>query len=211
MSTAFLILRKCPGLCENLNTEREDRNPCDFDWVSIRAALQRCFAKSFGLWCYCKYLFYNTLYVILWGLSYREKWRFLCFSVRLSWWRTGEPVSSEWMTQVWPGGRCEPTVVTENLSCVYSINSKHQNTHMHRQLALQTLTYYKPVKDMLICWGWVCSWQSVCFVNMRIQLIVTALFISFTRYCPLYSSPLSPPHPSLSVMNPNLSPILQSP
>ncbi|CAB1337277.1 unnamed protein product [Coregonus sp. 'balchen'] len=24
---------KCPGLCENLNTEREDRNPCDFDWV----------------------------------------------------------------------------------------------------------------------------------------------------------------------------------
>uniref|UniRef100_A0AAZ3RY80 Thioredoxin domain-containing protein n=1 Tax=Oncorhynchus tshawytscha TaxID=74940 RepID=A0AAZ3RY80_ONCTS len=31
MSTAFLILRKCPGLCENLNTEREDRNPCDFD------------------------------------------------------------------------------------------------------------------------------------------------------------------------------------
>ncbi|KAM9511171.1 thioredoxin-related transmembrane protein 2-A [Salvelinus alpinus] len=35
MSTAFLILRKCPGLCENLNTEREDRNPCDFDWREV--------------------------------------------------------------------------------------------------------------------------------------------------------------------------------
>ena len=35
MSSAFLILRKCPGLCENLYTEREDGNPCDFDWVSI--------------------------------------------------------------------------------------------------------------------------------------------------------------------------------
>uniref|UniRef100_A0A8K9Y363 Thioredoxin-related transmembrane protein 2a n=1 Tax=Oncorhynchus mykiss TaxID=8022 RepID=A0A8K9Y363_ONCMY len=43
MSTAFLILRKCPGLCENLNTEREDRNRCDFDLVSIRVAWQRCF------------------------------------------------------------------------------------------------------------------------------------------------------------------------
>jgi hypothetical protein len=135
MSTAFLILRECPGLCENLNTEREDRNPCDFDLVSIRVALQRCCAKSSGLWCYCTYLFYNTLYVILWGLSYREKWIFLCLSVRLSWWRTGETVNSEWMTPVWPGGRCEPIVVTENLSYVYSINSKHQNTHMHRQLA----------------------------------------------------------------------------
>uniref|UniRef100_A0A4W5LA18 Uncharacterized protein n=1 Tax=Hucho hucho TaxID=62062 RepID=A0A4W5LA18_9TELE len=35
MSTAFLILRKCPGLCENLNTEREDGNPCDFDWREV--------------------------------------------------------------------------------------------------------------------------------------------------------------------------------
>uniref|UniRef100_A0A3P8ZB09 Thioredoxin domain-containing protein n=1 Tax=Esox lucius TaxID=8010 RepID=A0A3P8ZB09_ESOLU len=35
MSTAFLIIRKCPGLCENLNTEREDGNPCDFDWREV--------------------------------------------------------------------------------------------------------------------------------------------------------------------------------
>lgn len=39
MSSAFLILRKCPGLCENLNTEREDGNPCDFDWVSVGVEL----------------------------------------------------------------------------------------------------------------------------------------------------------------------------
>ncbi|KAJ8015589.1 hypothetical protein DPEC_G00027680 [Dallia pectoralis] len=32
---AFLIIRKCPGLCENLNTEREDGNPCDFDWREV--------------------------------------------------------------------------------------------------------------------------------------------------------------------------------
>ena len=77
MSTAFLILRKCPGLCENLNTEREDRNRCDFDLVSIRVAWQRCCAKSSGLWCYCKYLFYNTLYVILWGLTERSGYSYV--------------------------------------------------------------------------------------------------------------------------------------
>lgn len=72
---------------------------------------------------------------IMGPMSYREKWRFLCFSVRLSWWRTEEPVGAEWNTnthtQVWPCSRGEPTVVTENLSVVYSINSKHQNKHIH--------------------------------------------------------------------------------
>lgn len=48
MSVAFLLIRKTPGICEHLSTQREDGNPCDFDWVSIG-------------WC-------NT-----WGLKNREK------------------------------------------------------------------------------------------------------------------------------------------
>uniref|UniRef100_A0A8C7THP1 Thioredoxin-related transmembrane protein 2a n=1 Tax=Oncorhynchus mykiss TaxID=8022 RepID=A0A8C7THP1_ONCMY len=42
MSTAFLILRKCPGLCENLNTEREDRNRCDFDLREVDILMFLC-------------------------------------------------------------------------------------------------------------------------------------------------------------------------
>lgn len=36
MTIAFLVVRKAPGLCEHLVTEREDGNSCDFDWVSAR-------------------------------------------------------------------------------------------------------------------------------------------------------------------------------
>ena len=35
MSVAFLIVRKTPGICEHLTTQREDGNSCDFDWVSV--------------------------------------------------------------------------------------------------------------------------------------------------------------------------------
>uniref|UniRef100_A0A8C8C0P2 Thioredoxin domain-containing protein n=1 Tax=Oncorhynchus tshawytscha TaxID=74940 RepID=A0A8C8C0P2_ONCTS len=35
MSIGFLMIRKTPGICEHLSTQREDGNPCDFDWVSI--------------------------------------------------------------------------------------------------------------------------------------------------------------------------------
>lgn len=34
MSIAFLLVRKTPGICDHLSTQREDGNPCDFDWVS---------------------------------------------------------------------------------------------------------------------------------------------------------------------------------
>lgn len=33
MTVAFLVVRKAPGLCEHLATQREDGNSCDFDWV----------------------------------------------------------------------------------------------------------------------------------------------------------------------------------
>uniref|UniRef100_A0A8C6TKQ1 Thioredoxin-related transmembrane protein 2a n=1 Tax=Neogobius melanostomus TaxID=47308 RepID=A0A8C6TKQ1_9GOBI len=32
MTVAFLLVRKAPGLCEHLATQREDGNSCDFDW-----------------------------------------------------------------------------------------------------------------------------------------------------------------------------------
>ena len=35
MSVAFLAIRKTPGVCDHLSTQREDGNPCDFDWVRI--------------------------------------------------------------------------------------------------------------------------------------------------------------------------------
>ncbi|TNN77665.1 Thioredoxin-related transmembrane protein 2-B [Liparis tanakae] len=35
MTVAFLVVRKAPGLCEHLATQREDGNSCDFDWVSM--------------------------------------------------------------------------------------------------------------------------------------------------------------------------------
>lgn len=33
MSVAFLAVRKTPGICDRLATQREDGNSCDFDWV----------------------------------------------------------------------------------------------------------------------------------------------------------------------------------
>ncbi len=41
MSVAFLLVRKTPGICEHLSTQREDGNSCDFDWV--------CIKQSFGV------------------------------------------------------------------------------------------------------------------------------------------------------------------
>lgn len=34
LSAAFLLVRKLPPVCLTLPTQREDGNPCDFDWVS---------------------------------------------------------------------------------------------------------------------------------------------------------------------------------
>lgn len=33
LATAFLLVRKVPPLCQGLPSQREDGNPCDFDWV----------------------------------------------------------------------------------------------------------------------------------------------------------------------------------
>ncbi|XP_074520182.1 thioredoxin-related transmembrane protein 2-B [Halichoeres trimaculatus] len=35
MSVAFLAVRKTPGICDNLSTQREDGNSCDFDWREV--------------------------------------------------------------------------------------------------------------------------------------------------------------------------------
>uniref|UniRef100_A0A3Q2DEP2 Thioredoxin-related transmembrane protein 2a n=1 Tax=Cyprinodon variegatus TaxID=28743 RepID=A0A3Q2DEP2_CYPVA len=35
MTVAFLVVRKTPGLCEHLATDREDGNSCDFDWREV--------------------------------------------------------------------------------------------------------------------------------------------------------------------------------
>ncbi|XP_020788628.1 thioredoxin-related transmembrane protein 2-B [Boleophthalmus pectinirostris] len=35
MSIAFLAVRKTPGICDHLSTQREDGNPCDFDWREV--------------------------------------------------------------------------------------------------------------------------------------------------------------------------------
>ncbi|KAI1888199.1 hypothetical protein AGOR_G00182560 [Albula goreensis] len=35
MSVAFLVVRKTPGLCEHLASQREDGNSCDFDWREV--------------------------------------------------------------------------------------------------------------------------------------------------------------------------------
>uniref|UniRef100_A0A8B9JYA9 Thioredoxin-related transmembrane protein 2a n=1 Tax=Astyanax mexicanus TaxID=7994 RepID=A0A8B9JYA9_ASTMX len=32
---AFLAVRKCPGVCEHLPSQREDGNSCDFDWREL--------------------------------------------------------------------------------------------------------------------------------------------------------------------------------
>ncbi|XP_061756072.1 thioredoxin-related transmembrane protein 2-A isoform X1 [Nerophis ophidion] len=35
MTIAFVVVRKAPGLCEHLSTQREDGNSCDFDWREV--------------------------------------------------------------------------------------------------------------------------------------------------------------------------------
>lgn len=35
LSAAFLVVRKLPPLCHGLPTQREDGNPCDFDWREV--------------------------------------------------------------------------------------------------------------------------------------------------------------------------------
>ncbi|XP_034754256.1 thioredoxin-related transmembrane protein 2-B [Etheostoma cragini] len=35
MSIAFLAIRKTPGICDHLATQREDGNSCDFDWREV--------------------------------------------------------------------------------------------------------------------------------------------------------------------------------
>lgn len=35
MSIAFVAVRKTPGVCDHLSTQREDGNPCDFDWREV--------------------------------------------------------------------------------------------------------------------------------------------------------------------------------
>uniref|UniRef100_A0A3Q3JKB4 Thioredoxin domain-containing protein n=1 Tax=Monopterus albus TaxID=43700 RepID=A0A3Q3JKB4_MONAL len=35
MSIAFLVVRKTPGICDHLATQREDGNSCDFDWREV--------------------------------------------------------------------------------------------------------------------------------------------------------------------------------
>ncbi|CAL8264396.1 unnamed protein product [Lota lota] len=35
MTVAFLVIRKAPGICEHLATNREDGNSCDFDWREV--------------------------------------------------------------------------------------------------------------------------------------------------------------------------------
>uniref|UniRef100_A0AAQ5BH86 Thioredoxin related transmembrane protein 2 n=1 Tax=Homo sapiens TaxID=9606 RepID=A0AAQ5BH86_HUMAN len=38
LSAAFLLVRKLPPLCHGLPTQREDGNPCDFDWGRVAHA-----------------------------------------------------------------------------------------------------------------------------------------------------------------------------
>ncbi|KAK5621463.1 Thioredoxin- transmembrane protein 2-B [Crenichthys baileyi] len=35
MSVAFLTVRKTPGICDHLASQREDGNSCDFDWREV--------------------------------------------------------------------------------------------------------------------------------------------------------------------------------
>ncbi|EPY89810.1 thioredoxin-related transmembrane protein 2-like isoform 1 [Camelus ferus] len=35
LSVAFLLVRKLPPVCDSLPTQREDGNPCDFDWREV--------------------------------------------------------------------------------------------------------------------------------------------------------------------------------
>lgn len=48
MSVAFLAVRKTPGICEHLSTQREDGNPCDFDWVCMKKSPKLSLASLFS-------------------------------------------------------------------------------------------------------------------------------------------------------------------
>ena len=66
MTVAFLVVRKAPGLCEHLATQREDGNSCDFDWVSMEhggGSVACCAAKYVGakLALLAHLLTFNTL------------------------------------------------------------------------------------------------------------------------------------------------------
>ena len=90
MTVAFLVVRKAPGLCEHLATQREDGNSCDFDWVSTPGdwvALQcRSLLNMVDLSCVCcetvrpqevsRFVFFCPF------LFHRENLRFSCSSVR---------------------------------------------------------------------------------------------------------------------------------
>ncbi|TKS69399.1 Thioredoxin-related transmembrane protein 2-B [Collichthys lucidus] len=46
MSVAFLAVRKTPGICDHLATQREDGNSCDFDWVRRKCEnVTKCLSK----------------------------------------------------------------------------------------------------------------------------------------------------------------------
>lgn len=62
MTIAFLVVRKAPGVCEHLATEREDGNSCDFDWVRARRSL---LAHSPGLVLYCPQLRFFFYFLFL--------------------------------------------------------------------------------------------------------------------------------------------------
>uniref|UniRef100_G3Q112 Thioredoxin-related transmembrane protein 2a n=1 Tax=Gasterosteus aculeatus TaxID=69293 RepID=G3Q112_GASAC len=42
MTVAFLAVRKAPGVCEHLATQREDGNSCDFDWRETEILMFLC-------------------------------------------------------------------------------------------------------------------------------------------------------------------------
>ncbi|MBN3280322.1 TMX2B protein, partial [Polyodon spathula] len=35
LALLFVLVRKCPGVCEKLPSQREDGNSCDFDWREV--------------------------------------------------------------------------------------------------------------------------------------------------------------------------------
>ncbi|XP_076015597.1 thioredoxin-related transmembrane protein 2-A [Genypterus blacodes] len=42
LTVAFLVVRKTPGLCEHLASQREDGNSCDFDWREMEILMFLC-------------------------------------------------------------------------------------------------------------------------------------------------------------------------
>lgn len=64
MTLAFPLVRNCPGLCENLPSQREDADSCAFDWVSA-AHTNSPGKRSYELFYYNLTLLQlnNTLYL----------------------------------------------------------------------------------------------------------------------------------------------------